>query len=50
MFEVNIGEDMWGKKCFSGEVVGVGAIGEARGEIVFSTGDCKTDTVIGDGY
>lgn len=53
LFKVNIGEDTWGEKCFSGEVVGVTAISKAKGEIlcgtqVGSTIDCKT--VIGDGY
>lgn len=50
-----LGRILWAKKCFSGEVVGVTAISEAKGEIVCSaqvgsTVDCKTDTVIGDGY
>lgn len=52
---MNIGEDMWGEKRFSGEVVGVTAINKAKGEILCSTQvgstiDCKTATVIGDGY
>lgn len=34
LFKENTGEDMWGEKRFSGEVVGVTAISEAGGEIL----------------
>lgn len=55
-FKVNIGEDTWGEKHFSGEVAGVTATNEGNfceilcSAQVGSSIDWKTDTVIGAGY